>query len=154
MNKKTEYALIALKHLQEREQGYLMSAKEVTETYQTPFDATSRVLQRLASGNWLVSEQGAHGGYKLSKDLDQLSFKELMEIIEGPQSIVKCLAVDASAKKCDLVETCNMVSPLSNLNTLLLNFLDELSVGDLIRSNSDKKIEIEKLSRLQAVDLN
>lgn len=131
INKKTEYALIALRHIMQKEAGEMTSAKEICEIYSTPFDATSRVLQVLANHSWLVSVQGAHGGYKMGEDLHSLSMKDLCEIIEGPQAIVKCLN-SQKPSKCDLVRTCNMISPLQNLNSLLISFLEGVSVFELI----------------------
>lgn len=131
INKKTEYALISLRHIMQKSSDDITSAKEICEAYSTPFDATSRVLQVLASKSWLVSAQGAHGGYKLGEDIRKLSMKELCEIIEGPQAIVKCLNGTKPAK-CDLIGTCNMISPLQNLNDLLISFLEEVSVYDLV----------------------
>ena len=140
INKKTEYALIALKHILLKNQPEVVtSAKEICESYGTPFDATSRVLQQLASRNWLTSAQGAYGGYRLSENIDTLNMKELCEIIEGPQAIVKCLSTDGKLAKCDLSTKCNMISPLSSLNHLLIDFLEGVKVVDLI---SDTKIPL------------
>lgn len=139
ISKKTEYALIALRHIVDKEIDELTSAKEISESYSTPFDATSRVLQVLASHGWLKSEQGAHGGYKSRGNLNSLSMKKLCEIIEGPQTIVKCLG-EGGSSKCVLEDTCNMISPLANLNHLLVGFLDDVSVMDLIVERSNKKV--------------
>lgn len=150
INKKTEYALISLRHILHKEEGRLTSAKEITETYGTPFDATSRVLQVLASKSWLISEQGAHGGYKLAKGLQELSMKELCEIIEGKQAIVKCLKVGKDVK-CDLQSTCNLIQPLSNLNNMLVGFLEEVKVWDLIKekpSLSEQRMNFNKETSL------
>ncbi|MAF90381.1 MAG: Rrf2 family transcriptional regulator [Bdellovibrionota bacterium] len=133
INKKTEYALIALRYMESKDSEDLTTAKEINEKFGTPFDATSRVLQILASKSWLKSIQGAHGGYRLERPLSEMSMRELCEIIEGPQAVVKCLS-DKSAS-CDLESTCSMKSPLLNLNKKLIEFLDSLSVTELFYEN-------------------
>lgn len=152
INKKTEYALIALKHIKEKPAEELCSAKEICELYHTPFDATSRVLQILASKKWLQSEQGAHGGYRLTKSLEDLSMAELCEMIEGPQAIVKCLSEKTGTVKCDLYSSCNMVSPLKQLNIKLIEFLKGVSVNELLSGNSSDVITV--LGNLNQLELS
>lgn len=61
INRKIEYALIALKHMSHKKPGQLTSAKEICDIYRTPFDPTSRVLQILSQNGILQAEQGARG---------------------------------------------------------------------------------------------
>jgi Rrf2 family transcriptional regulator, nitric oxide-sensitive transcriptional repressor len=48
LNRKVEYALMALKVMAQKRAGELTSAKEVVEKTGCPFDATARVLQQMA----------------------------------------------------------------------------------------------------------
>ena len=57
INRKIEYALIALKHMSAKSPGQLTSAKEVCDIYSTPFDPTSRVLQIMTQHEVLHAEQ-------------------------------------------------------------------------------------------------
>ena len=134
INKKTEYALIALRYMSEKSANDLSTAKEINAKFATPFDATARVLQVLASRGWLRSEQGAHGGYRLCRDLRELSLLELCEMIEGPQALVRCLAHGSQAV-CDLEASCNVRSPLNQINQKFLQFMRELKVSELLQQN-------------------
>ena len=78
INRKVEYALIALKHMRGKAPGELTSAKEISSIYGSPFDVTARVMQVLTQKNILRSEQGAHGGYQITKDLNRVSVYDLM----------------------------------------------------------------------------
>ena len=69
LGRKLEYSLMALKHMSLKGPGELTSAKEVADRYRTPFDATARVMQMMAARGLLRSEQGAQGGYQLSREL-------------------------------------------------------------------------------------
>ncbi|MCB0348473.1 MAG: Rrf2 family transcriptional regulator [Bdellovibrionales bacterium] len=134
LHKKVEYGLIALRHMRGKNAELLTTAKEISEIYQLPFDATSRVLQLLSSASWLVSEQGAHGGYRLSdKQLQNLSLFELIEIIEGKQGVVKCVMTNTN---CPIKNKCNVVSPMQKLNESLQGFLQQQKVIDLFDSRN------------------
>ena len=141
INKKLEYALISLKHMNGKYPGELSSAKEISEQFKTPFDATSRVLQIMAQNDLLKSEQGAHGGYQILKDLNKITFLELAEMILGKVNMAKCL-YDDDGMNCELTETCNIVSPITRLNKKIRLFYESLSVRELIEPNGESKASV------------
>src|SRR6476620_12741582 len=99
INRKVEYALMALKHMRAKTPGELTSAKEICDLYGAPFDGMSRVLQILGQNGILKSEQGAQGGYQITRDLTKVSLQEIIEAISGKIEIAKCLSGAADA--CD-----------------------------------------------------
>jgi len=130
INRKLEYALMALKHMSGKIPGELTSAKEVSDSYHTPFDATARVMQQMAQkGGILRAEYGVNGGYQITKDLAKISIHDLVEIIEGPTALVKCLHKEAP---CEIQGTCNIVSPITNLNQKLTEFYKGVSLKELL----------------------
>lgn len=140
INRKLEYALMALKHMSQKIPGELTSAKEVSESFHTPFDATARVMQQMAQkeNGLLRAEYGANGGYQISKDLARVSILDLIEMIEGPTALVKCVNGD---KGCEIKGTCNISSPLQQLNDRLNGFYESLSLKELLleKPNTTKK---------------
>ncbi|MCK5180651.1 MAG: Rrf2 family transcriptional regulator, partial [Candidatus Omnitrophica bacterium] len=114
MNRKIEYALIALKHMSSKNPGQLTSAKEICDLYHTPFDPTSRVLQIMAQNSILNAAQGAKGGYQIVKDLSKTSTRELSDMIIGPIKITNCVHDDFS--ECDISSRCLISDAMVNLN--------------------------------------
>src|SRR3989338_788088 len=99
VNRKIEYALIALRYMNSKPKD-LVSAKEICDTYKTPFDTTSRVLQIMTQKGIVKAEHGAYGGYTINKDLTKVTLLELVEMILGPMKIANCFSKKYSA--CDL----------------------------------------------------
>lgn len=137
INRKVEYALIALKHMGEKIPGELTTAKEICDAYKTPFDVTARVLQTMTQHGLLKSEHGAHGGYLIQKDLSRVSFLKLAEIILGKVWLVNCLHDEND--KCDLVDSCNIVSPITRFSEKTKAFYDTINVRDLIAPPEGRK---------------
>lgn len=133
LNRKIEYALVALKYMTGKIPGELTSAKEISEKFNTPFDVTARVMQVLAQKGLLRSEQGAQGGYSISKDLSRISFQDLLDMVEGPSAIVKCFEKD---EPCGVQPHCNIISPINMLNQKLTEFYSGLKLKDLLVSAS------------------
>lgn len=115
--------------------GELTTAKEVSETLKSPFDATAKVMQGMASRGLLKSEQGAFGGYQIAKDLAHVTMRDLIEIIEGAPLIAKCLHKD-KFDSCEIQSTCNIVSPVQLLNQKLNSFYQSISLKDLLKESS------------------
>lgn len=139
INRKVEYALIALKHMNNKKNDALTSAKEICERYRTPFDPTSRVLQIMAQSAILRAEQGAHGGYSIVKDLSTVTIKDLTDSIIGPIKIANCLSGDYSC--CEMVECCSVIAPMLTLNEKIADLFSTITIEELINStNADERL--------------
>jgi len=109
--------------------GELTTAKEVSESYHAPFDATARVMQLMAQRGFLKSEHGATGGYQITKDLGKVSLLELFDVIQGPTQIAKCLS---KSESCEIQSSCNIISPIGHLNQRLNQFYQNLTLKELL----------------------
>ena len=130
INRRIEYALVALKHMGRKAPGQLTSAKEICDIYHTPFDPTSRVLQIMAQHEILRAEQGAHGGYQILKDLSKVTLGDLSDVIVGPIKIANCFHGDYT--HCELTHSCNVIGPMLNLNEQISDLFHTIKVEDLI----------------------
>lgn len=137
LSRKMEYCLISLKHLSQKSEGSLTSAKEISNQYNISFDVVSRVLQALNQVGIVKSIQGVQGGYHLLKNLNEVSLYQLIEVIEGPLMLVKCIQ-DAHA--CDLSKSCNIVSPIGLLNDKIVEFYKTVFVSDLLEPSTVKSV--------------
>jgi len=142
INRKLEYALMALKYMHSKQPGELSTVKEMCESTKSPFDVMARVLQGLAQKGVLRAEHGAHGGYQIIKDLTKLSVLELTEMILGPVQFADCLGDDMS---CGLTAACNVISPIMHLNERLKDLYRKMSVRELIavQHPGEKKIRLQ-----------
>ena len=128
LDRKVEYALIALKHMSSKRQGELTTAKEISDTYGCSFDTTSRVMQILTQKGFLHSSQGATGGYIMLKDLSKISLYDLYSTLLGRLQLVKCI----SSNSCEIEASCNIVTPMNILNQHIVNLCKSLSLKNLL----------------------
>lgn len=133
INRKVEYALMALKLMSRKFAGQLTTVKEVCQATGIPFDATSRVMQRMAQKGILKSEHGAHGGYMIARDLAKVSFYDVAETILGPVEVVRCVSGHGD---CEFSDKCNVQSPLQNLNARLVDFYQTVTVAELLKEKA------------------
>lgn len=133
INKKIEYAMIALKYIaseSQKDEEKLTSAREICDRFGTPFDTTAKVLQVMNSKGLLNSTKGIKGGYTLARPLSQVTFTELGRMIEGKDHFSNFC--ESSKGLCDLYSICNIVTPIDTLNNKVNKFLSELTLDELL----------------------
>jgi Rrf2 family protein len=147
LSKKMEYALVSIKALSQKSPGNLTSAKEISSLYGAPFDVVSRVLQTLNQAGIVKSIQGVQGGYHLLKSLDDVTLHELIEVIEGPLALVKCIHDNEG---CEMIKSCNIMSPVTLLNDKVNDFYKTIKISDLIlNSDFTQNAQIESATEAQ-----
>lgn len=139
INKKVEYALMALKHLSNENnrkmaenncEHTLISAREICDQYGTPFDTVAKVMQVMNAHDLLKSVKGIKGGYYLNKNLNQISYMQLVRMIEGKEEIGRIC--QSPKGMCELFDKCNIVTPVEQLNKKLNSFLETLTIQELL----------------------
>jgi Rrf2 family protein len=128
LTKKADYGLIALRHLAVARPRTSASAKDIADSYGIPLPLLSKVLQKLARGGLLISEQGTNGGYRLSRDARDISALEAIRVIDGPIILTKCFTEHAG---CDQTALCPVREPLRKVHEGILSLLANISLSDL-----------------------
>ena len=127
LTRKLEYALIALRHIQGQATKKIVSTKEIAETHRIPLQLLAKTLQQLAKHNIIEAIQGAHGGYRLKKSLDNINMNTLIQILEGPIGIMDC-SVDSNCVQLDI---CNIRKPINRVNDAIISMFDNLTLADI-----------------------
>lgn len=131
INRKVEYALMVLKHMKDKGQIELTTAREVCDHFDLPFDTTAKVMQQMNSAGILHSIKGVKGGYTLARDLSTISYMELAELIEG-----KSFMMDCHEGPCDLYHKCNISQPIKRLNDYIINIFNSLTLNELLAEDN------------------
>ncbi len=150
INRKIEYALMALKLMKEKNLSELTTAREVCDRFETPFDTTSKVMQLMNNCGILLSHKGVKGGYTLARDLSEVSYMELVELIEG-----KSFMMDCHEGPCDLYHKCNITQPIKRLNDYLINIFNSISLNELLAEDNLlalKRIPEKKVEHCPLID--
>ena len=135
ISRQLEYALMALDYMSSRK-GQRVAVREMVEKLHCPFDPLSRVLQKMADQGVVQSQKGLGGGYCFSGDLNTLSFYDLMVMILRPVEVVSCLSGD-----CELLQTCNIRTPIRVFNDRLKDFYKSLSLQEILNPKDTKAVD-------------
>ena len=77
ITKRVEYALIAIRHLNNREN--LCSSRKISSIYNIPNEIMAKTLQKLCKRGYVKATKGSHGGYYLNVSIEEVNLIELRE---------------------------------------------------------------------------
>jgi len=147
LSKKSDYALIAMKHLALRADGHgSSSAREMSESYDIPLELLAKVLQRLVRARLLTSAQGTRGGYRLGRTARTISVADVIQAVDGPVTVTACSADDHS---CDQYTKCSIRDPLWRIKNRILEALTTVSVAEMaLESEAPVPVQSQRVSRM------
>ena len=129
LSKKSDYALISMKHLATRpDGGASSSAREISESYDIPLELLAKVLQKLVRARLLVSVQGTRGGYRLGRSAQLISVADVIQAVDGPVTVTACSEDDHN---CDQYTKCSIRDPLWKIKNRILESLNTVSVAEM-----------------------
>jgi Rrf2 family protein len=132
LNRTTEYSLVALRYMSRKKAN--TSAREISDTYGLPFEITAKTLQRLKDTGIIQSVQGAHGGYTIKRDLNEVSLAEFLSLMEGKSAVVACTTStpDGALKcGCEYQSKCEIRDLMGGLNQRVTEFLASIRLAEL-----------------------
>jgi Rrf2 family protein len=133
LSKKADYALMAMKHLAQRDGEALASAassaREIAAQYDIPHELLAKVLQRLARRGLLDSTQGTHGGYTLGRPARSISVADVIEAIDGPFTVTACSTDDSGG--CDQFAKCSIKDPLWQIRERIVETLGTVTMAEM-----------------------
>ncbi len=91
LNQATDYAFRAVLYLSSLPPGEVVEAKVISESQHIPLRFLLKILRMLTKAGIVKSYQGIGGGYALGKKPVEITLKDVLEAIEGPIRINKCL---------------------------------------------------------------
>lgn len=92
LTRAADYALRGVLYLSMRPPDSLCIISEIAEKMDIPEGFLARIFQILAKSGIIRSHRGKRGGFSLSKSPEQISMKDVIEALEGPILLNKCLS--------------------------------------------------------------
>ena len=139
LTRKSEYALVAICYLA-RANKQVVSAREIAEQRAVPLPLLMNVLKKLNQAGQVRSLRGARGGYILALSPEELNLAEVIEAVDGPVRLVKCVPGPPELRrKCERVGLCTLRQPLHKVHYRLIQVLAGVTVADLAFDGPDSQ---------------
>lgn len=100
LSQKARYALRALVELA-RADGAQLTSGELALRADAPRKFLEAILLELSRSHLVTSRRGKFGGYVLGRPAAEISFAEVIRVIDGPLALAPCVTPRLGYRKCD-----------------------------------------------------
>ena len=126
----SEYALLSLDVI--RKSDSPIGAEQLATELCIPKSFLAKILQSLAKHGILESRKGAHGGFMLARDIDQISVNDIIFAAEGKTpAVFDCTSYVGSCPN-GSIGTCAISPFLMNFQSKIDDFLNGLMLSDIL----------------------
>ena len=132
LSQKARYALRALIELGRAGPEAQLTAGEIAQRSDAPRKFLEAILLELARRHLIISRRGKFGGYALARGPEQISFAEVIRVIDGPLALAPCASQTAFRKcdDCEDLETCSLRPALLRARDATAEVLEGYSLAE------------------------
>lgn len=116
----------------------IIDAKTLSDEVSVTQRFTLKILHKLVSGDLVKSYKGVNGGYKLNASPQDITLKAVIELIDGPIAISRCLESNESCSMISDKTSCIYHHIFDKISLDVAKKLNSITIADVI----NKKIEV------------
>lgn len=141
ISQKAKYALRALTALARNQDGKPLLIAEIAEAQKIPRKFLEQILLDLKRSGFVMSRRGKLGGYALLKPASEITFGQVLRLIDGPIAPLPCLSKIAY-RKCDDCQTeaeCEVRRVFARVADTTRAVLDSTTIADALAEENRPK---------------
>ena len=123
----------------------LVLVSEISRNQNIPETFLAKIFQRLSKAGLLRSSRGSKGGFSLGKPANEITMRQVIEAIEGPIALNRCLRREG---ECEEEEVCPIHQVWEKAQERFLEILDRTTMEDLakqiVRNERNGREEVKK----------
>ncbi|SYZ74110.1 putative HTH-type transcriptional regulator aq_268 [Candidatus Zixiibacteriota bacterium] len=124
-----EYGIMGVIYLAEQERDRVVPLSEIAQSQDVPEKFLAKIFQNLTKAGVVRSHRGVKGGFTFAKNPDEVTIREIVEIIQGPYHLIRCLhEVDC----CEKYKECPIRLVLEEAEEKLLEIFNKYNIGQMI----------------------
>lgn len=137
LNQATDYAFRAVLFLVNQPAGEIVTAQTIATQEAIPMRFLLKIMRALAQRGIVQSFRGAEGGYALARPPEKVTLLDVVEALEGPVRINRCL-VDRELCNKNGAAQCVIHGALQQVQNKLIQELAGFSFDQLARKKGKR----------------
>ena len=129
----SDYALRIVSAL--AEENMVVDAKTLSEKTSVTIRFTLKILHKLVTAGIVNSYKGVKGGYKLALDPREITLKNIIELIDGPIFIARCLEGGEGCSLNPDKSSCAFHHIFDTISLDVSRKLNKITIHDVITKN-------------------
>jgi Rrf2 family transcriptional regulator, iron-sulfur cluster assembly transcription factor len=142
-SRSSQYAIQALVFLATQPSSDYVMCREMAGRLGLPLPYLSKLMLQFVNADIVESSRGRQGGFRLSRDANQLFLMEIVEVIGGERRMKECLL---GLKECSEETACAMHCQWYPVKQELLQLLEQQSVGALAAAAEHGEYKLTELN--------
>lgn len=134
LSQKARYGLRAMLHLAEHAKEASLQIADIADKANVPRKFLEQILLELKRRGLVHSVRGRNGGYNLGRSPKDISFAEVIRVIDGPLALSPCASRTAYRKceDCSDETTCAIRRSLIDVRNSTARILEQHSLADAL----------------------
>lgn len=137
--KAEDYGLYGVIYLAEQENGRIVPLSEISKTQNVPEKFLAKIFQSLSKAGLVKSHRGVKGGFTLAKSAEEITIRELVETIQGPYFLSKCIHDE---KECEKSSNCPVRHLLSLTLKCILEQFENYTLADMLKWKANPELMV------------
>jgi Rrf2 family protein len=131
LTQKTRYALRSLLYIAEKQDQAPVQLARIAETQRVPPKYLELIMLDLKNAGLVKSTRGPKGGYRLARKPADISFGDIVRVMEGPIALVSCASTNfyAPCGDCHDQGSCAIRKAFAIVRDQTTQLLDGISLG-------------------------
>jgi len=130
-----EYGIRGIIYLATQEPGHVVTLSEIATEQCVPEKFLAKIFQNLTKKGLVQSHRGVQGGFTMGKSPDQITMKDVVEAIQGPYHLSRCLD---GQEKCERYDECSVREILEEAEEKLLQVFGKYKIGEMAKMKYKK----------------
>lgn len=136
LRRNTDYALRAMVNLAGHYGEDPVSTRDISEREDISYQLACKLMQKLNKAGLVKSSMGPNGGFILSQKPEKINLAQIIEAIQGPLSLSRCLLGD---NICPKQSRCPITTKLIELQKNMSDYLQGVTLDEMLRHQGVKR---------------
>ena len=130
---KAKYALKAMIMLAAQKDGVLLQTPDIAEAQKIPRKFLALILLDLENRGLVHSQRGRHGGCVLAEPAGEITFGQIVRLMDGPLAPIPCASLTAYRRCADYRDekTCAIRKVMREARDVVAGVLDHVSLAEI-----------------------
>jgi len=125
---KGRFAVTAMIDLASRQDSGPVTLNAISDRQRISLSYLEQLFGRLRRCNLVKSVRGPGGGYRLARDMDEITVTDIVLAVDEPLDATRC----GGRANCNNAAQCMTHDLWSNLNRRMFDYLDSVTLGALV----------------------
>jgi Rrf2 family protein len=136
ITRQADYAVRAMVHVGRLPPGSRVSTATISEAEKIPLPFLTKVIAHLVRSGLVTTNRGMGGGVSVARSPQQITLLEILEAIEGPILLNRCLQREGM---CEIEHRCPVHDVWAKIQHSLVKQLGSVTVSELVHKQVEKE---------------